>query len=84
VNFWASSSVIICDPETDSWTTGVELPESAGFGCRATVEHTGSTLVVNPPMRFEDGRWTEQEIGSAGVELQTCDRCECVESVFLG
>ena len=39
-----TASVIIYDPETDSWMTGVPLPEPRK-GCRATV-HTGSILLA--------------------------------------
>ncbi len=53
-----TASVIIYNPETDSWTPGVPLP-SPRLGCRATVEHTGIIFLVGdgPPLRFREGAW---------------------------
>ena len=60
VSYMPSASVIIYDPETDSWTTGVPLP-SPRSARRATVEHTGSILLVGfgVPLRYQHGRWLE-------------------------
>ena len=77
-----SASVIIYDPETDSWTTGVPLPSPRG-GCRATVEDTGSIFLLNftitgAPLRFQDGTWREYQ------DEQSSRSAWCVECVLLG
>ena len=57
--YFFSSTVIIYDPENDSWADGPSLPAPRS-GCRA-VEHAGGIIVVSasPPLRFQDGEWSE-------------------------
>ena len=76
------ASVIIYDPETDSWTTGVPLPSPRDC-CRATVEHTGGVLLIGgrrSPLRFQHGAWAELASECDGGYAHGA----CVESVLLG
>ena len=54
-----TTSVILYDPQTDTWADGPPLP-SPRAGCRA-VEHAGAIMLIGdgPPLRFEHGEWAE-------------------------
>ena len=59
VNYQPTASVILYDPQTDTWADGPPLP-SPRSGCKA-VEHAGAVVLVGdgPPLRFKDGHWME-------------------------
>ena len=78
-----TDAVIIYTPETDSWAPGVSLP-SPRSGCRATLEHTGSILVIGgvpagPPLRFKNGEWAELAAIPGDGVLDT----PCVDTVLI-
>ena len=52
-----TASVILYDPQTDTWADGPPLP-SPRKGCRA-VEHAGAVVLIGggPALRFKDGAW---------------------------
>ena len=58
VKFQRSTSVILYDPQTDTWADGPPLPEPRE-DCRA-VEHAGAVILVGdgPPLRFKDNEWS--------------------------
>ena len=57
VNHQRSTSVIVYDPQTDTWADGPPLPEPR-CGCQAVL-HAGAVILVGhgPPLRFKDGAW---------------------------
>ena len=78
--YWQpTTSVILYDPQTDTWADGPPLP-SPRFGCQA-VEHAGAVILVGggPPLRFADGRWAELPDVPGGHR-----RLASVGSAFLG
>ena len=50
-----SASVILYDPQTDTWADGPPLPEPRV--CRRAVEHAGAVILIGcgPALRFKDG-----------------------------
>ena len=81
-SFRETSSVLAYSVETDSWEPFEPLPEPRS-GCWATIEHTGSILVVGggAPFRYENGSWsTVAEACDFGSELASA----VSHSVLLG
>ena len=83
----SSTSVILYDPQTDTWADGPPLP-SPRYGCRAA-EHAGAVILIGggPPLRFKEGHWLElpNHVGSPTPHaITSAARSACVESVLLG
>ena len=76
-----STSVILYDPQTDTWADGPPLP-SPRSGCRA-VEHAGAIILVGgqgPPLRFKDNEWAVlPDLPGSGILEHSA-----MGSVFLG
>ncbi len=64
-----TASVILYDPQTDTWADGPPLP-SPRFGCRA-VEHVGAIILVGggPPLRFKDNEWADLHVLPADLHF---------------
>ena len=67
IDYEMTDSVIIYDPETDTWSDGPSLPEPRANNCHA-VEHEGYIILIchkgSPNLCLIDGNWTpELEFG---------------------
>ena len=81
-SFRETSSVLSYCVEADSWEPFEPLPEPRS-GCSATIEHTGSILLVGggAPLRYENGSWAAvEEARDFGLELASA----VSHSVLLG
>ena len=75
-----TASVILYNPQTDTWADGPPLP-SPRAACRA-VEHAGAIILVGcgPTLRFEDGRW----VALRGIPEGREPAFAATGSIFLG
>ena len=70
VNWQPTASVLVYDPQTDTWAEGPPLP-APDTRCRA-VEHDGAIVVLGngAPLRLRNGEWavTPELLGTAHVD----------------
>ena len=64
----ATASVIIYNPQSDSWAEGVPLPEPRQKCAAVLLPHTGSIVLIGgggPALSFKGGAWAEIASGCA-------------------
>ena len=74
------ASVIMYNPQTDSWATATPLPVEPQYGCTAVVHDDSVVIFVTrgPALRLVDGVW--QELPGLGLVTDG----PCIGSMRLG